>query len=142
MFTYIGVLMVIVQGGFVRRLVPRFGEKKLIVIGTLLMGVGFFFTHEAYTLRWLLAAIAVTAIGNGLNTPSLSSLISRAASGEHQGGVLGVSQSMGALARVVGPLIGTWTLTFGISVPYLIGGAAMMVACLFASMFVRQPGTE
>ena len=110
MFTYIGVLMVIVQGGFVRRLVPRFGEKKLIVIGTLLMGVGFFFTHVAYTLPWLLVAIAVTAIGNGLNTPSLSSLISRAASGEHQGGVLGVSQSMGALARVVGPLIGTWSL--------------------------------
>ena len=141
MFTYIGVLMVIVQGGFVRRLVPRFGEKKLIVVGTLLMGVGFFFTHEAFTLRWLLAAIAVTAIGNGLNTPSLSSLISRAASGAHQGGVLGVSQSMGALARVVGPLVGTWTLSFGISVPYLTGGAAMMVACLFASAFVRQPAT-
>jgi MFS transporter, DHA1 family, tetracycline resistance protein len=139
MFTYIGVLMVIVQGGFVRRLVPRFGEKKLIVIGTLLMGVGFFFTHEAYTLPVLLAAIAVTAIGNGLNTPSLSSLISRAASGEHQGGVLGVSQSMGALARVVGPLVGTWSLSFGISVPFLIGGATLMVACAFAAMFVQQP---
>ena len=92
-------------------------------------------------MPWLLLAIAVTAVGNGLNTPSLSSLISRSASGEHQGGVLGVSQSMGALARVVGPLIGTWTLSFGISVPYLIGGGAMMVACLFASMFVRQPPT-
>ena len=44
MFTYIGVLMVIVQGGMVRRLVPRFGEQKLIIIGTLLMGVGFFMT--------------------------------------------------------------------------------------------------
>jgi multidrug resistance protein len=139
MFTYIGVLMVIVQGGFVRRLVPRFGEKKLIVVGTLLMGVGFFFTHEAFTLPMLLLAVAITAIGNGLNTPSLSSLISRAASGEHQGGVLGVSQSMGALARVVGPLVGTWTLSFGISVPYLTGGATMLVACVFASMFVRQP---
>ena len=139
MFTYIGVLMVIVQGGFVRRLVPRFGEKKLIVVGTLLMGVGFFMTYQAFTLSMLLLAIAVTAVGNGLNTPSLSSLISRAASGEHQGGVLGVSQSMGALARVVGPLIGTWTLSFGISLPYLTGGAAMMVACVFAAMFVRQP---
>jgi len=139
MFTYIGVLMVIVQGGFVRRLVPRFGEKRLIVVGTLLMGVGFFMTYQAFTLSMLLLAIAVTAIGNGLNTPSLSSLISRAASGDHQGGVLGVSQSMGALARVVGPLVGTWTLSFGISFPYLTGGVAMVVACVFASMFVRQP---
>jgi MFS family permease len=139
MFTYIGVLMVIVQGGFVRRLVPRFGEQRLIVAGTLLMGIGFFLTRDSFGLPALLFAIAVTAIGNGLNSPSLSSLISRAASGDHQGGVLGVSQSMGALARVVGPLIGTWTLGFGISVPYLTGGAAMMVACVFAVAFVRQP---
>jgi len=139
MFTYIGVLMVIVQGGFVRRLVPRFGEKKLIVVGTLLMGVGFFMTYQAFTLSMLLLAIAVTAVGNGLNTPSLSSLISRAASGDHQGGVLGVSQSMGALARVVGPLIGTFTLGYGLTVPYFTGGSAMLVACVFALLFVRQP---
>ena len=38
MFTYIGVIMVIVQGGMVRRLAPRFGEQRLIIIGTLLDG--------------------------------------------------------------------------------------------------------
>jgi multidrug resistance protein len=139
MFTYIGVLMVIVQGGLVRRLVPRFGEKRLIVIGTLLMGAGFLLQYSADDVRMLLIAIAITATGNGLNTPSLSSLISRAASGDHQGGVLGVSQAMGALARVVGPLVGTWTLHFGVTVPYLTGGVTMIVACLFASAFVRQP---
>ena len=88
-----------------------------------------------------MVAIAITAIGNGLNTPSLSSLISRAASGDHQGGVLGVSQAMGALARVVGPLIGTFTLGFGLTVPYFTGGTAMLVACLFAVAFVRQPSS-
>ncbi|MDB4967700.1 MAG: major facilitator superfamily 1 [Myxococcales bacterium] len=139
MFTYIGVLMVIVQGGLVRRLVPRFGEKRLIVIGTLLMGVGFLMQYGADNVKMLLVALAVTATGNGLNTPSLSSLISRAASGDHQGGVLGVSQAMGALARVVGPLIGTWTLHYGMTFPYLTGGVTMIVACLFASAFVRQP---
>ena len=139
LFTYIGLLMVIVQGGMVRRLVPRFGEQKMIVFGTLLMAIGFFLTRQADALPSLLVAIAVLAVGNGLNTPSLSSLISRGASGDHQGGVLGVSQSMGALARVVGPLIGTLTLSFGISVPYLTGGTAMVVACVFAVLFVRQP---
>jgi MFS family permease len=139
MFTYIGVLMVVVQGGLVRRLVPRFGEKRLIVIGTLLMGAGFLMQYGADDINMLLVAIAVTATGNGLNTPSLSSLISRAASGDHQGGVLGVSQAMGALARVVGPLVGTWTLHFGVAVPYLTGGVTMLIACLYASAFVRQP---
>ncbi|HEY2746624.1 MAG TPA: MFS transporter [Polyangia bacterium] len=141
MFTYIGVLMVIVQGGLVRRLVPRFGEQKLIVLGTLLMAIGMFLTARSYDLSWLLLAIAVMALGNGLNTPSLSSLISRAASGDHQGGVLGVSQSMGALARVVGPLIGTFALGFGLGVPYGLGGVTLLVACVLAVLFVRQPAT-
>src|SRR5439155_1530663 len=113
LFTYIGAIMVVVQGGLVRQLVPRFGERTLIVVGTLLMGGAFFLLAHVSSLATLLLAIAVMAVGNGINTPSLSSLISRAASGEHQGGVLGVSQSMGALARVVGPMVGTWALTFG-----------------------------
>ncbi len=142
MFTYIGVLMVIVQGGLVRRLVPRFGEQKLIVFGTLLMAIGMLLTQRAYDLDALLAAIAVMAVGNGLNTPSLSSLISRAASGDHQGGVLGVSQSMGALARVVGPLIGTFALGFGLGVPYVTGGVTLLVACVLAVLFVRQPASS
>jgi hypothetical protein len=69
----------------------------------------------------------------------LSSLISRAAAGDHQGGMLGVSQALGALARVVGPLVGTATLTFGVRSPYLTGCIAMFAASLFAAAAVRQP---
>jgi MFS transporter, DHA1 family, tetracycline resistance protein len=139
MFAYIGVLMVLVQGGLVRRFVPRFGERRLIVAGTLLMTAGFVMLWFAHDVVMLFGAVTVTAIGNGLNTPSLSSLISRAASGHEQGGVLGVSQSCGALARVAGPLIGTAMLGFGVAAPYVIGGAAMFAACAFALAAVRQP---
>ncbi len=133
--------MIVVQGGLVRRLVPQFGERRLVVVGTLLMGVAFFLTASALTLPSLLVAIGVMALGNGLNTPSLSSLISRCASGDHQGGVLGVSQSMGALARVVGPMVGTAALVRGIAFPYLTGGFTMLAACLFAAAAIRQPST-
>jgi multidrug resistance protein len=139
LFAYIGVLMIAVQGGLVRRLVPRFGERRLVIAGTLLMAAGFLAQHLATDRAMLLGAIAVIAVGNGLNTPSLSSLISRAASGDEQGGVLGVSQACGALARVVGPIVGTWTLAFGTSVPYLTGGVILLGAALFASAAVKQP---
>jgi multidrug resistance protein len=139
LFAYIGIVMVVVQGGLVRRFVPRFGERAMIIAGTLLMGVSFFMTSHATTLGGLLLAVGVMALGNGLNTPSLSSLISRAASGDHQGGVLGVSQSMGALARVIGPVVGTSLLQFGIAAPYLTGGGIMLFACVFAVAAIRQP---
>jgi len=141
MFVYIGVLMVLVQGGLVRRLAPRLGERKLILLGTLLMGVGFLLMWYAQESLMLYLSITVVAVGNGLNTPSLSSLISRSTSGSDQGGVLGVAQAFGALARVLGPVAGTSLLVFGPSAPYLFGGAILMLACAFAAAAVRQPAT-
>jgi 4-amino-4-deoxy-L-arabinose transferase-like glycosyltransferase len=55
------------------------------------------------------------------------------------GGVLGVSQAAGAMARVAGPIVGTWTMAFGTGMPYLTGAVAMIAACLFAAASVRQP---
>src|SRR5262249_21163898 len=97
LFCYIGLLIVVVQGGLVRRLAPRVGERALIVTGTLLMAIGFLLQWGSSTLPVLLLAIGVMSVGNALNTPSLSSLISRAAGADRQGGVLGVSQALGAL---------------------------------------------
>ncbi|HEY7953810.1 MAG: MFS transporter [Polyangia bacterium] len=141
LFAYIGLIMVFVQGGMVRRLAPRFGERNLVITGTLFMGVGFFMLFHATAVSMLFVAVAIVAVGNGLNGPSLSSLISRAA-GNQQGGVLGVSQAFGALARIVGPLIGTWALAFGAPEPYLIGGVALLAACAFAIAAVHQPAAE
>ncbi len=139
LFAYIGVLIVAVQGGLVRRLAPRFGERALVIAGTASMAAGFFLQYAARDLWLLLVAIGVMSVGNALNTPSLSSLISRAAGGDRQGGVLGVSQALGALARIAGPLLGTWQLAFGVAIPYATGGVVMLAACGFAAAAVRQP---
>ena len=53
--------------------------------------------------------------------------------------MLGVAQAGGALARVLGPLIGNALLSRGTALPYLAGGIAMLAACLFAASSVRQP---
>jgi MFS transporter, DHA1 family, tetracycline resistance protein len=123
----------------VRRLVPRFGERRLIIAGTALMSLGFLLLAAAHSLPYLLFALAVTSVGNALNTPSLSALISRLAGGDSQGGVLGVSQAAGALARIVGPLVGTAMLVYGIETPYIIGAIFMIVAAVVALATVVQP---
>ncbi len=139
LFAYIGVLMVLVQGGLVRRMVPRVGERKLILFGTLTMAIGFLLQAYSFHLPLLLVAMGIIAIGNGFNTPSLSSLISRSAGGEHQGGVLGVSQAFGALARIVGPKVGVSLLIFGVGMPYFVGAGILAAAFLFALTAVKQP---
>ncbi len=139
LFTYIGVFIVVIQGLLVRRLVARFGEKRLVVYGNALMAAGFLMLAAVHALGPLLLALAVTSIGNALNTPSLSALISRLAGSDSQGGVLGVAQSAGALARISGPLAGTAAMALGIDAPFLLGAAVLLLASVSAYFAIEQP---
>ena len=139
LFAFIGVTIFVVQGGLVKKLVPRFGERALVVVGTLLMAVGLLWQAESHSLTTLILAVGIIAVGNALNTPSLTALISRAAAAHHQGGVLGVAQSLGALARATGPLVGMWLYHVRIDWPYVAGSLLMALGCLYAYVLVRQP---
>lgn len=138
-FAYIGVILIGVQGGLVRRLVPRFGERRLVWFGTGMMAVGFVGLWVSDNLLSLLVSLFIIGVGNGVNTPSLSSLISRSAGGDRQGGVLGVNQAAGALARTLGPLLGTFMLRFDATTPYLTGAIILACACAFAVANVAEP---
>jgi multidrug resistance protein len=139
-FAYVGVVMIVVQGALVRRLVAAFGERTMVVLGTLLMATGMVLLYVAHGMPALILAVGVVATGNGLNTPSLSSLISRSAGADQQGGVLGVTQSFGALARIGGPIVGGALLALGDAAPYLLAAGIIGSACLLAVTMVRQPG--
>src|SRR5437588_3408931 len=96
-FAFVGIISAIIQGGLIGKLVKRFGEPLLIIVGALLFSASLFaipFVTLASGLVTLLALGAVTAIGQALSAPSLSSLASKTASAGEQGGVLGVMQSV------------------------------------------------
>jgi MFS family permease len=102
-FAYVGVLSAVLQGGMIGRLARRFGEERLLLGGLTLIGLGLLVMTLAHSLALLVAAVTGLALGMGLTQPSLNSLISRRAGGDEQGEVLGVSQSVGSLSRVLGP---------------------------------------
>jgi len=112
-FAYIGVCMVIVQGGMVGRLSKRFGEASLVAYGPMVNACGFLMisavplVSSSTTAWWLLliGCIPVT-FGHGITGPNLNALISRQAGEDRQGSVLGLAQGVGSLARAVAPVIG------------------------------------
>jgi MFS family permease len=138
-FTFIGLVLVAAQGGIVRRLMPKVGELKFVVWGTLLMAVGLGALAFAQGLAALLGALAVAVLGFAMVTPSLASLLSRRTPGQTQGEVLGLGQSMLSLARILGPLWGN--LLFGIAwaLPYLVAAFLLLVATVLASVLRRTP---
>ncbi|ABS24355.1 tetracycline resistance MFS efflux pump [Anaeromyxobacter sp. Fw109-5] len=141
-FAYIGVLLVLVQGGLIGRLSRRFGEKRLLVTGLVLQALALAALPFAGTVPGLLVATAPLAVGAGLTQPTLSALLSRFARAEDQGGTLGIGESAAAFGRILGPEAGTWTFgQWSIAFPYL-GGAALMAFAAAIGVTVRPAGEE
>ena len=137
MFTYIGLLIVLVQGGMIHRLAKKYGEKHLIAAGTILVFLGLAlipFVPQSNNLFLFGLALALLAFGSGINNPSNQSLLSKLAPQANMGGVLGVGQSISTLGRILGPIAGGALFQYmGMDSPYWIGATVMMVA--FAMSF-------
>ena len=135
MFTYVGVLGAIIQGGLLGRLVKLFGEKILAVSGTAIFAASMFALPSTATLTTLIFASTGIAVGNSLMTPTLNGLASKSVSAAWQGRMLGVMASVASLARIIGPVLGGWLLSrdandsshYGRS-PYWTSGVIMLVA--------------
>jgi MFS family permease len=121
---YMGLIMAAVQGGFIGRLSRKFGEAKLVACGTALMAVALVAFAHALTPVGIFISLAILAFGNGITNPSLSSLASKGAKPEHRGATMGIYQSAGSLARVIGPPIaGAVYDLHGIATPFLLSAA-------------------
>src|SRR5262249_29197266 len=121
-FAYVGVVLLLVQGYFYRKLVRRVGEVRFLRLGVLLMAIGLAgavivllarggLEPGGESLVVGLPVMTIAVIGFALMTPSVQALISRRTDPGHQGEVLGVNQSASALARILGPFLGV-TLFF------------------------------
>lgn len=143
-FAYIGVIIVLIQGGAIRPLVKRYGEARLIVTGVGLMALGFLLFPLAPLLSVLLIGpMLLLSVGNGLNGPSLRALVSRKSAATAQGSALGLSASFDSLARATGPATGGYLYGhYGQTAPYWFAGVVMAVAFVFALGKRREMGVE
>ncbi len=143
-FVLIGLVSAIVQGGLIGRLVPRFGERRLMVAGSALLALGlglipagFGAAQHGAGLTLLIGALLALASGSAMVGPSASSFVSRMAPAEEQGRALGLLQSVGSVARIGGPLLAGLVAAHASSHAafYVASGAAGLagVAVLFGT---------
>jgi DHA1 family tetracycline resistance protein-like MFS transporter len=139
LFAFLGTVSAIVQGGLVRKLVPVLGEARLIQISGMPFIAGLLAIAYAHSIGLLLLGLALLAFGFGGTLPSIVSLLSRVAPSELHGSVLGIGQSVGSLARIIGPtLAGIVYDLRGIAWPYL-GGAWVAGVAMLVAMTLRSP---
>ena len=104
-FGFVGFLGIILQGGFIGRLVERFGESMLVAVGFLSLVIGYFGLGLAGSVTTLVIVSVVASFGNGVLRPALTSLITHQADRHEQGAVLGITQSLTSMASIVAPIM-------------------------------------
>ncbi len=135
-FAYIGFVLAVVQGGFVRRLAGRVSEGTLAAAGAIAELFGFLCLILAmqYQATWMLfLGLTIVVSGFAFITPSLNSLLSRRSDPNRQGGILGVGQSVNSLGRIAGSGLGIPLLKMH---PQLPAGVAMVLMALGFLMIV------
>jgi MFS family permease len=90
-FTYAGIVIVLMQGGLVGRLVKRWGERSLLVAGLVMLAAGLALLSWSTNLALLLVALGIVSIGDGAVTPVVSALLSFASPPARQGETLGLA---------------------------------------------------
>lgn len=104
-FFYIGIIAVVVQGFLIKPLTSIFSEEKIFMAGNFFMVAGLGLIPFATSSITLAMFFGLMAFGKSLNTPTITSLISKEAGSDNVGAVMGASQGLSGLGRMIGP---TW----------------------------------
>lgn len=133
MFVFIGIILILTQGGIVRKLAPKTGERHLARAGFISGMAAFVFLAFAGGSIPFYAGLALIALSAGLVTPTLSALASLYSTEREQGSNLGTFRSAGALARTVGPLLAaTIFWLFGSGTSYICGAFVLIIPLLLS----------
>ncbi len=143
--TFVGIMTVIVMGGLTGVVVPRLGERRAIVLGFLVMTVGFL-GYAFASHGWMIyAALAVGSLG-GIANPAVQSVMSRQAGPSAQGELQGAVSCINSIAAVLSPIFMTQlfrhysepsaAIQFP-GAPYLVSAVLVFVCVLICARAVR-----
>jgi MFS family permease len=143
MFIFIGFIIGMVQGGYVRRKAHQVGERKMAFQGLLATVPGLILLAYTQGPAMLYGGLFFLAVGSAMIIPCLTSLASFYAPKDMQGQSLGIFRSLGSLGRVIGPIYASlmyWR--YGSLYAYLSGAFLMFLPSLVVRMLPEPPKTE
>ena len=110
MLSYVGIISLIIQLFLMKFLVKKLGEVKMMIAGFCATTIAILIMGVAPLLAIFLMGITINAFGNSILRPSISGMLSKNASPEHQGLVFGINQTLMSSAQVICPLVSGWLI--------------------------------
>src|SRR5262245_154829 len=133
-FAAFGVLGAVIQGGFIRPIVRRLGDRPTFMIGLACGICGLVSCAMAHSIPLFMLTLVPLAFGIGFGHPTIASLVSLVAHGDEQGRVQGAAGAVESLGRTVGPVWGSGSLQHhGDAAPY-VSAATLLLLTLAMSV--------
>lgn len=140
-FAALGLVSAVMQGGLIRRLVPRFGEPRLIPAGLILLAGGLATLAISEEAAGLATAVLLVGLGQGMAAPTISGLLSRSVPPDRQGRIFGALLSAQTLARLVNYQASNELLgRLGPAAPYWLGAGIGALALALCPWAIRASG--
>lgn len=138
-FSFMGLTGALVQIFLLKIINRKIGEENTLILGCFIAIFGLGLIGFSTNLIFLLFVIVILSLGNGLNNTVSISMLSQSIGKEEQGTILGINQSLGSLARFLGPVWGGFVYQFmGYKYPFLTGGFFMLIITLYSYSVIKK----
>jgi multidrug resistance protein len=127
-FMVSGFMGAFIQGGLIGRLVKRFGEPRLAVLGFLSMAIGYPLLGLVGSVPQLIGVVCFSSFGVAVVRPCLTTLLTRSVGRREQGAILGTSQSLASISQMVGQPLAGFLIERGLLVAYGLAAAIFAFA--------------
>ena len=132
----VGVVAVFVQVVLLR--VLRWSPVTLMRVGLSIMAVGMAFLVATFGNEYLIyTAVVIIGLGYAFTYPGFQSAITFTVTEGEQGAVAGLAAGAGAIAFIIGPVVGTWLYGWHWESPYIISAVLLVFTAIVAMVHPR-----
>ena len=143
----VGITAAIVQGGLVRPIIAKIGERKAIILGTSVSAVAFL-GYGLAPAGWMILVVIVFGALGGITGPAVQSLVAAQVDSSEQGKVQGALTSLMSLTNIFAPVFFTTGLfsyftsdhaVFSLpGAPLIVGSMCISIGMLIAVFVFRK----
>lgn len=137
-FAYIGIWIVIAQGGIQRPLSKKYSPFSIIRIAALALGVCLPMLLVPVQSKYIFFVLPFIAIFQGLTQPNITSLVSSRAAKDEQGEILGINQSIQSLGMAIPPIIAGYINLVNINLPIATASFCVILGWVILILFFKN----
>jgi DHA1 family tetracycline resistance protein-like MFS transporter len=131
----VGFMAALVQGYLIRKINPKLGNKKSIVLGILLYTSGlvlFSLANEG----WMMYAILIPYCLGGITIPAMQSEMAKYVPANEQGELQGALTAVNSITAIIGPvsMTGIFAYFASTSAPFYFPGAAFFAGAILCAI--------